>query len=102
MASDRDSAQAARAILSAFEAANLPALEDALERWAELLPPVSPYPDLEAERWELLQAVSQSLLEGIRRLRKGLATRLEGLETSLVLLAHLARRPPLAMPGRIR
>ncbi len=99
---NRDSARAARAILSAFEAANLPALEHALERSAELLPPVSPYPDLEAERWELLQALSQNLLEGIRRMRRGLATRIEGLEASLALLAHLARTAPVVMPVRSR
>ncbi len=101
-ARDRDSARAARAILSAFEAADLPALEDALERSAGLLPPISPYPDLEAERWELVQALSQNLLEGIRRVRRGLATHIEGLETSLALLAHLARTPPVMMPVRIR
>lgn len=97
-ACDRDTARAARAILAAFEAANLPALENALERSAELLPPVSPYPDLEAERWELLQALSQNLLVGIRKMRRGLAQRIEGLEASLALLAHLARTPPVMMP----
>lgn len=101
-ARDRDSVRAARAILSAFAAANLPALEDALERSAELLPPVPPYPDLEAERRELLQALSRHLLEGIRRARRGLATRIEGLETSLSLLAHLARTPPVVIPARPR
>lgn len=97
-ACDRDTARAARAILAALEAANLPALENALERSAELLPPVSPYPDLEAERWELLQALSQNLLVGIRKMRRGLAQRIEGLEASLALLAHLARTPPVMMP----
>jgi len=95
-----DSVRAARAILSALEAADLPALEDALERSAELLPPVSPYPDLESERWELIQAIAETLRGAIRRVRRGLSGRLEGLEACLTLLAHLARTPPAVMGPR--
>jgi len=82
--------------LSALEAADLPALEEALERSAELLPPISPYPDLEGERWELIQAISQALRAGIRRVRRQ-GGRWEGLGACVALLAHLARTPPIPM-----
>jgi len=93
----RDSARAARAILSALEAADLPALEEALERSAELLPPISPYPDLEGERWELIQAISLALRRGIQRVRRRAGGRWEDLGACMALLAHLARTPPMAM-----
>ncbi|MGB9605102.1 MAG: hypothetical protein ACPL88_04400 [Bryobacteraceae bacterium] len=83
--------------MTALEAADLPALEDALERSAELLPPISPYPDLEAERWELLGAISEALGGLLERARRGLAWRAEALETAVGLLAHLARKPPAAV-----
>ncbi len=96
-----DSAASARRILKALQAADLPALEDALQRTAELLPSAGVSP-AEAERRELLQALVHQLRLTLERVRRGLSRRLEGFETVVTLLTHLARTPPHPMPLRGR
>ncbi len=89
-----DSAESARRILNALRAADLPALDDALRRSAELLPPPAGLPAGEAERRELLAAVADQIRRSLSRMRRRVSRRLEGIEVLLALLLHLARRPP--------
>jgi len=97
-----DSAESARSILDALRAADLPALDDALRRSAELLPPPPGLPAGEAERRELLAAVSQQFRRSLSRVRRRVSRRLEEIEVLPALLAHLARRPPHPIALRVR
>ncbi len=90
-------AASARRILTALQAADLPALEDALESSLGL-PPTTGVPVGEAERRELLGALVCHLRMALQRVRLGLSRRLEGFETVVSLLAHLARTPPHPLP----
>lgn len=86
-----NSTEAARRILAAFDAADLPLMEAELDRSVELLPPLHDLPPAEAERQEVLQAVAAGMRRDMARMRRGLAKHLECAEAQLGLLLHLAR-----------
>lgn len=102
MAGSPNSAQCARKILNALQAADLPALENALRRSAELLPPADRLPAEESERCELLMAIAERIRGALESVRRGMNHSLEGLETWLDLLSHLARPAPQPVPLRLR
>jgi len=102
LARSRNSVESARRILNALQAADLPALERALQGSAELLPPPAGLSAEEAERRELLVAVADRMCCALGSLRRGVSRSLDGLETWVGLLDHLARSTPQPIPLRIR
>jgi len=96
----RDPSLGARTILAALNAADLPALERALDCSLGALPPFPDLPAGQVERLELLWAVASELRRALHRVQRGLSRHLEGAETMLALLRHLARTPPISVASK--
>jgi len=75
-----------------LESADAARLEEELRRIAEGRRRCLEGPPDRLERWELLEAIAESMRSALARMRRGLTDRLEGAGAHLRLLHHLAER----------
>jgi len=83
-------ALAARRLLEAIESGDVARLEGELTRMGGEPGAGAPALPDGVERWELLEAVTEGMRGGLRRMRRGASRRLDGARVQLRLLRHLA------------